>query len=154
MKSYTAPQAININLNGLASSRQGAQSSQQVSAHSDLIDNRSSGHDRIHLWLKIKLGANPSGDTRVFIHRIDGDGSTPILASDGLGADAGFAELKNSRRLCDLMAGQTPQSGDELVGHCVIDNPGPWWGVAIFQNTEVPLATSGHVVRWVGETNA
>jgi hypothetical protein len=53
-----------------------------------------------------------------------------------------------------MPTGQTPVSGDELVAHYVIDNPGPWWGVAILHNTEVPLAGSGHLIRWVGEKTA
>ncbi len=137
---------LDITLAGLASSTGG------VGRQSALVDNTSAGHSAVHLFVKVKLGANPAAHKTVQLYLLQGDGTG--LRTDGAGtADAPLA-VRNAPLLGVLTTGATPGGGLVLQKQFFVSEPGPQWAIAIVHDTGAPLdsAPSAHEVRWVGQT--
>lgn len=146
---YGSPTALTITLAALASSTAG------VGRQSTMVDNSSTKHTRIKLFVKIRQGTSPTGDRGVYIYVIRGDQDGTPHRSDGAGASDAALTVQNAQMVGSLRNKTSPATGDDLYGEFEFDSPGPEWGVAVVHDTGVNLdADAGdHYIRYVGVTD-
>jgi hypothetical protein len=137
--------ALSITLANLASSTSGA------GRQSAMVNNGTSRYGLLHLFVKVKLGANPTANKTVQVYFLKGnDGG---LRTDSAGIGDAALTVKNAPLAGVLTTGNSPASGDVLQRHFLFHDPGPEWGIAIVHDTGVNLdSTAGnHAVHYIGD---
>ncbi len=143
--SFSASTAFAITLASLASSTAG------VGRQSDMVDNTTTRYGRVLVYLKITQGTNPAtGGVSVYLLR--GDNHATPHRADGAGASDAALTVLNARLIGYFVNDAAPATGEVIYGECVIDEPGPKFGVCIVQSTTVNLnaVEANHWVRYVG----
>jgi hypothetical protein len=146
--SQSAPAALDIDIASLASSTSGA------GKQSAMVDNSVTLYKKIYLYVLIKLGTSPGANTGAYLHALRGDKHATPYRTDGASAAKGSLTVLNAAELGALRVKTSPATGDLLYLEATLVNPGPEWGVALWQDTTAPLdATAGnHFIHWVGDT--
>jgi hypothetical protein len=144
---FTTSAALTITLASLASSPSG------VGRQSTLVDNTTTRYAMIKIYAKFTLGISPTGSRAVYLFLIssDKDATTPSR-DDGAGAsDQAWTRL-NADLIKEGRDQASPSTGDVVLFSGIIDNPGPEWGVGVYQDTGVALNSTGgnHWIRWIG----
>ncbi len=142
---FTSPAALTITLGSLANSTAG------VGRQSTMVDNHTTRYGWIKVYASITLGSGPSANSAVLVYLIeDNQDSTPIR-SDGAGASDAAWTRRSADLIMVLNTGPGPSTGDVLRKSCLIQGPGPGWGIGIVNSSGAALnATNGnHVVSWI-----
>lgn len=120
---------------------------------STIVDNTTARYQDVLVYVKIKLGTSPTGNTavNVYVIRDDNDATTPHR-SDGAGSSDASMTILNARPIGALRTKSSPATGDVLYGEFVVSRPGPKWGIAVENKTGVALDATGsnHWARYVG----
>lgn len=138
--------ALTITLASLASSAAG------VGRQSTLVDNTTTQFQKIHLYWKIATGTTPTVSTPISIYLLKADkASSADTITDGAGASDAGLTVVSAKQIDGTVVSAT--SNVEYQGDCVINNPGPCWGVAVVQGTGAALNATGgnHAIWFVGE---
>ncbi len=140
---YSTPAALTITLASLASS------TTFVGRQSTLVDNSTTRYEKILLFVKLTQGTSPTGNRGAYFFALRTDGT---IYTDGAGDTDAALTILNAEAIGGLVNKASPSTGDVLRGVFVLDNPGPKWGVALYQDTGVALSSTGsdHDIRWVG----
>lgn len=135
--------AFTITIASLASSTAG------VGRQSTMIDNTTSRYSRLLVYVKFKQGTSPTGNRTVQVFLVRGDGTR---RSDAAGASDAAITILNSQPIMTLSNKSSPSTGDVLEGWCVVDDPGPEFGIAIVHDTGVNADSTGgnHSAYYVG----
>jgi hypothetical protein len=143
-RKYTATSALVISVANLAPSTVG------VGQQCTLIDNSVSRYGKVHLYGQIKLGTSPTPGF-IYVHLIKSDGSSHTTDGAG-GTNAGFTVL-NALLLGAFKTKASPSTGDIVQFDLEFLDPGPMWGIAVWQSTGVNLdaTAENHSIYWVGE---
>lgn len=141
---FTSPASLTLTLASLGSSTAG------VGRQSTLVDNSTTGHKRIYIFLKVKQGTSPTGNRGVYVYAIRGNGT---IRSDQAGASDGALTVTNAQLLGVMRNAASPSTGDVLQGDIIFDDPGREWGICVVHDTGVALdSTEGnHAYSWVGD---
>lgn len=143
---YSTSAALTITLASLASS------TASVGRQSTLIDNTTNRFQKVVIYAKIKLGTSPTADRNVTFYLIRTDNDGTEHRTDGAGTTDAALTVKNAQPIGSLYVGNSPATGDVLLGEFVVEDPGPEWGVAVVHDTGVNLDSTGsnHWVRYIG----
>lgn len=138
--------ALTITLASLAASNVG------VGRQSTLIDNTSLAYQKLHVFVKIKLGTSPVANRAVYVYLLKADDHATEHITDGGGTSDAALTIKNAQLIGAMYVGTSPSTGDVLYGEFIVHDPGRQWGVAIVQDSNVTLNSTGanHWVRYVG----
>lgn len=137
---------MTITLASLASSVAG------VGRQSTLVDNSSDKFQTIHLFVKVTTGTSPTANRGIYVYLLKSDktSSANVITDNAGTSDAGLTVVSAQQ-----IAGTTTTntSNQAYSFDCIIQNPGPMWGIAIVHDTAVNLnSTAGnHAVYFVGE---
>jgi hypothetical protein len=139
---------ITCTLNGLANSAAGVgrQSAQVVNTSSN------EGAQLVRVFFQITTGTSPTANTPVTFYLLQYDGPTGSInvATDGAaGSDAGITIVTAS--IVGVLTIPSTASNTAYSGSFLIRNPGPYWGLAVVNNSGVALAGSGQVLRYIIE---
>lgn len=136
-----------ITLASLASSAVG------VGRQSTMIDNSLLRYRKVHIFGKITQGTSPTGSTAVYVYKIKGDKNGTAYRSDGAGASDAAITVLNSKVIEVGSNLAAPSTGDVIWIDCIIEDPGPEFGICVVNSTGVALnATAGnHYLRYTGE---
>jgi len=122
------------------------------SQQSDLVTNSTSsrGHAYVLIIWKFTLGTSPTAGGSIPIYLIRGDG-TSGRRDDGAGATDASITIVNANLIAVAKLRSSPATGDVLQGSCVVETPGPEWGVAFTNNSGVALNGTGgnHYFRFI-----
>lgn len=131
----------------LASSTNGA------GRQSTLIDNTTTRYKRVRVVCKCALNTTSAAiaNTAVFVHLLRGDKAGTPIRDDNAGASDAALTVVNADLLGVLNVKSTPAPGDVLYKEFIFEDPGPEFGIAIWQNTGQALAASGHQFSYIGE---
>lgn len=137
---------LTISLASLASSTTG------VGRQSTIVDNSTARVKRVRIFGKVKLGASPAAGA-IFVYAIRGEKTGTAFRTDAaVATDAGLTVL-NAQIIGVFATKSSPATGDVITLDCMLEDPGPEWGICIVQNTTVALdSTAGnHVIEYRGE---
>ena len=138
--------ALTITLASLASSTAG------VGRQSTLIDNSSDKFQKIHLFCKVTTGTSPTASKGIYVYLIKADktASANVITDSAGTSDAGITVV-TAQQIAGAFTSST--SNTAYAFDCVIQNPGPMWGIAIVHDTGVALHATGgnHAAYYVGE---
>lgn len=129
-----------------------ASSTSGVGRQTTLIDNSVTKFKRIHVYWKVTTGTSPTANKGIYIYLLKADApSGANIITDGAGtSDAGLTVVSANQ-----ISGAVTSSSSDVTyrGDCVINNPGPCWGLAIVHDTAVNLNSTGgnHALYFVGE---
>lgn len=117
---------------------------------SDVVDNSTLRARAVLIYAKIKLGTSPTSNKGVFFYLIRDDGVTNFR-TDNAGASDAAITIKNARQVGALATGSSAATGDTLYGSFLIEDPGPKWALAVYNDTGATLdATAGnHSIEYV-----
>ena len=123
-----------------------------------LVDNTTLRYPKVYLAVYITLGASPAANRGVFLHLLRGDdgydtGTGSRIISDNGSDGPGTITIKNARQAHALSTGPTPAGGDVLEDVFVMYDVGPWWGIAVANDSGDSLANTpgGIILRYTGE---
>ena len=143
---FGTPTAITITIASLASSTAG------VGRQSTLVDNTTDRFQSVHLYVKIKTGGSQTANKGIYLYLLKADKTSSANSiTDGAGtSDAGLT-IKSAQQIAGAMCVATTAQTYQF--DCVINNPGPCWGVAIVHDTNENLDSTGgnHCIYYVGE---
>jgi hypothetical protein len=137
---------LTISLASLASSTAG------VGRQSTIVDNSTTRVKRVRIFGKAKLGTSPAAGA-VYVYAIRGEKTGTAFRTDAAGAtDAGLTVI-NAQIIGVFATKSSPATGDNVTIDCILEDPGPEWGICIVQNTTVNLDATGgnHVIEYRGE---
>ena len=148
---FGASTAMTISLNGLANSSVGVgrQSAQVVNTGSP---SSNEGAQLVRVFYQITVGTTPTANTGITFYLLQYDGPTGSInvATDGAaGSDAAITITTAS--IAGVLTVPAATSNVPYQGSFVIRNPGPYWGIAVVNNSGVALAGSGQVLRYIIE---
>lgn len=130
-----------------------ANSSGGVGRQSTLIDNTSNRYQKIHIYWEIATGSSgQTGGDGIYFYLIKADTViSPDTITDGGGSlDAGITIVSAKQIDGAVVTGTNSQI---YQGDCIINNPGPCWGIAVVNGSGAALASSGSGIWWVGENS-
>lgn len=136
---------MTITLASLASSTAG------VGRQSTIVDNSTNLFQRIHVFFQVTTGTSPTANRSIRFFLLKGDASSANIRTDNAGAtDAGITIL-TADQIYGVLTNST--SDQAYRGSFTIENPGPFWGIAVVHDTGVNLNATGgnHVLRYLGE---
>lgn len=132
---------LTITLNSLASSTVG------VGRQSTMVDNTSDRFQFINLHIKVKTGTSPTASKGIYVYLLKGNkASTPDVITDGAGASDAGLTVASAQQIAGAATSST--TGQVYQFDCVINYPGPSWGIAIVQDTAVALDASAGGSAW------
>ena len=102
--------------------------------------------------VKIKKGTSPAANRAVYVCLLKADDNATEHITDGGGTSDAALTVVNAQLIGAMYNGTSPSTGDVLYGEFVVHDPGRQWGIAIVQDTNVNLDSTGsnHWVRYVG----
>lgn len=133
--------SFTITLASLATSTAGA------GRQSTLLNN-SSNYPYAQGFVKVKLGTSPSAGL-VQVYLIQGDDSTPTMATDSAGATNAAITILGARLIASSPCKASPATGDLVQVDFDTRDTGavlaPYWGIAVVHSTGVNLdSTEGN----------
>lgn len=131
---------LTITLASLASSTAG------VGRQSTIVDNSSTLYKKVHIYGTIPTGTSPTANKSIYVYLIKSDGT---IRTDGAGASDAAITIVNAQLIAAMITDDT--SDKAYYFDCVVEDPGPEWGIAIVHDTGVNLNSSGHDINWVGQ---
>lgn len=143
--------ALTITLASLASSSVG------VGRQSALVDNTGNLnlYQKIHIYWKITTGTSPTANTPISFYLIKADkNSSADSITDGAGVSDLGLTIVSAKQIDGIIVSSS--SNVTYQGDCVINNPGPVWGIAVVQGTVVALNSTvgNHGIWFVGENQS
>lgn len=137
--------SFTITLASLASSTSGA------GRQSTIVDNTATRYSKLLIFAKIRVGTGPTANRtiRLFLIRDDNNGSN--YRTDGAGASDAALTIVNAQPIAVIYVDATTSDKDYYFD-CVVENPGPKFGIAVVHDTGVNLNSTGsnHYVRYIG----
>lgn len=112
----------------------------------------SEGAQLIRVYYSIMTGTSPTNLNTFSFYLLQGDASSPNLYTDGAPTAGGSVTLVTAKPIEVVQV--TATSNQAYVGSFVIRNPGPYWGIAVLNNTGVALNATGtnFSIRYVTES--
>jgi hypothetical protein len=142
---FDSEAAFTLSLGGLASSTSG------VGQQSTVVDNTTTRYSKLLIFAKIRVGTSPSANRtiRLFLIRDDKNGTN--YRTDGAGASDAGLTIVNAQPIAVVYVDSSTSDKDYYFD-CMVENPGPGFGVAVVHDTGVNLNSTGsnHYVRYIG----
>ena len=139
--------SFTITLASLASSTSGA------GRQSTIVDNTTTRYSKLLIFAKVRAGTSPTANRtiRLFLIRDDNNGTNH--RTDGAGASDAALTILNAQPIAVIYVDATTSDKDYYLD-CVVENPGPKFGIAVVHDTGVNLNSTGsnHYVRYIGVT--
>jgi hypothetical protein len=137
---------ITITLASLASSTAG------VGRQCTLIDNSTTGFQRVHVYYDITTGTTPTANKSLYFFLLKRDNhSSPTITTDNAGNDDAALTVSAADLIYGVITSST--SNTHYRGSFTIESPGPSWGLAVVQDTGAALhaTASNHALYFLGE---
>lgn len=143
---FSSSTAYTITIASLASS------TTFVGRQSTIVDNSTTRYSLIHGYHKFKQGTSPTGNRGVYVYAIRSDANATQHRSDNAGASDAAWTRANAESIGVARNLGSPATGDVVYVETFTVNPGPEFGVGIYQDTAVALDSTGgnHWMRWIG----
>jgi hypothetical protein len=137
---------LTISLASLASSTTG------VGRQSTIVDNSTTRYKRVRIFGQVKLGTSPAAGA-IYVYGIRGEKTGTAFRTDAAGATDAALTILNAPIIGVFSTKSSPATGDVISINCILEDPGPEWGICIVQNSTVNLdGTAGnHVIEYRGE---
>jgi hypothetical protein len=142
---FSAVGTLTITLAGLASSTAG------VGRQSTLVDNATTRHRRIRLFVKVKSGTVVTAGQLQF-WRIRSDKNTVAIRTD----NAGASDAAITAYAAVLLHAIEMRTGEHThYTEFFLEDPGPEWGIIVTHSSGVNLSATAadHAITWIGETD-
>ena len=140
--------AITINCSTLPSSTNCI-----VGRSGNIVTNTVKRYQDIILYVKLKTGASAVPNKTAMVYLVRGDSHATPHRSDGIASIGATVTTWNAQPIL-MMANRraTQAAAYNIYGECLINRPGPKWGVIVAHNMTKALAvgTTNHYVRFVG----
>lgn len=91
----------------------------------------------LRVYFLVTTGTNPIANGTIQFYLLQGDANPPNIYTDGA-PTAGGTYTPISSQLVAIVP-VTSTSNQKYYGSFVIRNPGPYWGIAVYNNTGVAL---------------
>ncbi len=116
------------------------------------VDNTANRYGRIILFASVQLGTSPTANSlfEYYLFRADNDGTEH--RDDAAAAAEGTLTPLNAQLIGVLKADSAGTTDQILKGSFVIDEPGPSWGIIVYNRTGVALKNSdtNNWLRYIG----
>lgn len=150
---FTTGQFNITGLNGLATSP-----NYYTGYMSDLYDNRTTRFTTVNTYVRLNQGTSPTANKNAFVFLIKGDeqghvtdgGSFPPANNTGPSGQ-GRIIMYNAPLLGTIGNSHVATTDESVYGEFQIDNPGPYFGIAISHDFGSSLDTTGNYVRFTAQ---
>jgi hypothetical protein len=146
-RKYSAVTAITLDF-----TPSGAGLANDTGRQTAVIDNSTMRYERIELEVSVQLGTSPTAHSvfEIYCFRADDEGTRHF--DDGAAATEGVLTPLNSQFVGMLRADSAGTTDQILKGTFMIDEPGPYWGIIVYNRTGVALKNSdtNDWLRYVG----
>jgi hypothetical protein len=117
-----------------------------------VIDNTTFRYSRILLFASVQVGTSPNANSTIefYLFRTDNDGTEH--RDDEAAATEGALTPLNSQLIGTLRVDAAGTTDKILKGSFIIDEPGPEWGIIVYNRTGVALKNldTNNWLRYVG----
>ena len=123
---------------------------------SDLVDNRSLRSQQAIAYIRLSQGTSPTSSRQANVFLIRGDTNDPMHITDGGSFSAAASPsgqgqiIVNNAPFLGVIANKSAgaATNDPVYGEFVIDQPGPYFGLAITHDFGSALNTTGNYARY------
>lgn len=141
--------AITINCSTLPSS-----TNLIVGRSGNIVTNTVKRWQDVMLYVKLKTGTTAVPNKTAMVYLVRGDTKATTHFTDGIGSVGVAAVTTWNAQPIMLMANRraTQAAAYNIYGECIINRPGPKWGVIVAHNMTKALSagSTNHYVRWIG----